>query len=140
MKKQTAAILGTLVLAAFLAACNTGGSSSSTSSSDTVNMSISYMMTWDIPKATVDNQEINPFNEIDYYEIYVSVNGEFSDSDVPVAFVSAINDGKLVNQFDLSLIKAEGLPTYSQLVVSMRAVGVDGQKSDFMDPVLWNRS
>jgi hypothetical protein len=44
----------------------------------------------------------------------------------------------LVTEFDLATI--EGLPSSNQLFVSLRAVGVDGQRSEFMDAITWVRS
>jgi hypothetical protein len=44
----------------------------------------------------------------------------------------------LVTEFTLDSIPS--LPAGTQLYVSMRAVGVDQQKSAFMAPLLWDRS
>jgi hypothetical protein len=52
--------------------------------------------------------------------------------------VAAATAGSPVTEFTLELIPS--LPAGSQLFVSMKAVGIDHQKSAFMDPILWNRS
>jgi hypothetical protein len=81
---------------------------------------------------------MDPQRDLDYYEIYVRKDPNFTDSDLPVIQVAAATAGSLVTEFTLELIPS--LPAGSQLFVSMRAVGIDQQKSAFMDPVLWNRS
>jgi len=45
---------------------------------------------------------------------------------------------KLVTEFDLALLNLDD--SSSELYVSLRVVGADGQKSDFMAPVTWTRS
>ena len=141
MKNKTAKIFGTLILAAFLAACGGGGTSYTNNSFDTnANLSHSYIFSWNAPNETVDHEAINPANEIEYYELYISATGIFSDSDIPAAFVTAVESGQLVTQFDLALLNVDELPAGQQLYVSLKAVGVDGQKSDFMESVVWDRS
>jgi hypothetical protein len=91
---------------------------------------------------------MDPERDLEYYEIYVRKDPNFTDSDLPViqlASVAAVlsPDGltvvrSLVTEFTLELIPS--LPAGNQLFVSMRAVGVDQQKSAFMAPVAWDRS
>lgn len=147
MRYRTVAfLLGLLALAVFYVACGGGGEGASQSSSLPAG-DYSYMLSWDAPDATIDNTAIDPYEELDHYEIYVSENGAFSDTDTPVALVSAVEDAvsddgqfsrQLVTAFDLALLT--GLPSANQLYVTLRAVGTDGQKSEFMDAVTWVRS
>jgi len=91
---------------------------------------------------------LDPERDLDYYEIYVREDPNFTDNDVPVIQVAAVAatlspDGlsvarSLVTEFTLESIPS--LPAGAQLYVSMRAVGVDQQKSAFMAPLLWDRS
>jgi hypothetical protein len=81
---------------------------------------------------------MDPQRDLDYYEIYVRPNPTFTDSDLPVIQVAAVTAGSLVTEFNLELIPS--LPAGSQLFVSMRAVGIDQQKSAFMAPLTWDRS
>ena len=134
------ALVGSLVVAAFFAACGGAGVDATDT---TASMKSSCMLSWDAPEMTVNNETINPYSDLYHYELYVSNNANFSDTDTPVAFVSAVEDGdggakKLVTEFDLALLNLDGAS--STLYVSLRAVGVDGQKSDFMAPVTWTRS
>jgi len=138
MKKQTAKIFGTLILTAFLAACGGGGAGSSFDTGH--SPSLSYIMSWNAPETTIDNEEINPREDIEYYELYLSENSAFSDEDAPTAFIAAVKNNKLVTDFDLGLLDLYELPASQHLYVSLKAVGIDGQKSDFMESVSWDRS
>jgi hypothetical protein len=91
---------------------------------------------------------LDPERDLDYYEIYVRRDANFTDGDQPLIQVAAVArtlapDGltvtrSLVTEFTLELIPS--LPAGTQLYVSMRAVGVDQQKSAFMAPLVWDRS
>ena len=140
-------LIGSLIVAACFVACG-GGSGEETVNSMVPPAASSYMLSWDVPESTVNNETINPYDDLYHYELYVSTTGSFSEKDTPVAFVSAVEDGltedggfskKLVTEFDLALLNLDGLSS-SDLYVSLRVVGVDGQKSDFMAPVTWTRS
>jgi hypothetical protein len=106
------------------------------------------MLAWTPPTTFNDNAVLDPERDLDYYEIYVRQDPNFTDSDLPVIQVAALAgtlspDGltvvrSLVTEFTLELIPS--LPASSQLFVSMRAVGVDQQKSAFMAPLTWDRS
>ena len=134
---------GLFAITMLLAACGGG----EVASQATGSTSSAYMLSWDAPDTTVDNTAIDPYEELDHYEIYVSEDMIFTEEDAPAAVVSAVEDilsdygqiGKeLVSDFDLALL--QGLPSANQLYVTLRAVGIDGQKSDFMEPVTWTRS
>jgi len=91
---------------------------------------------------------MDPERDLDYYEIYVRQDPDFTDSDQPVIQVAAVAttlspDGltvarSLVTEFTLELIPS--LPDGNHLFISMRAVGIDQQKSAFMPPLAWDRS
>ncbi|MCL1926506.1 MAG: hypothetical protein FWF95_05150 [Syntrophorhabdaceae bacterium] len=134
------ALAAFLTTAAFFAAC--GGAGVEVAGT-TTTMKTSCMISWNAPETKVNNETINPYNDLYQYELYVSSTPNFSDTDTPVAFVSAVENGesgarKLVTEFDLALLNIDNAS--STLYVSLRAVGVDGQKSDFMAPVTWTRS
>ena len=141
-------LIATLVVAAFFVACGGGsGEEAVNNAVSPANSSSSYMLSWDVPSTTVNNETINPYEDLYQYELYVSATSNFSDTDTPAAFVSAVEEGladdgavskKLVTEFDLALLNLDD--SSSELYVSLRVVGVDGQKSDFMAPVTWTRS
>jgi hypothetical protein len=106
------------------------------------------MLVWTPPTTYNDNAALHPERDLDYYEIYVRKDPNFTENDQPVVQLAAVAgtvspDGhtvlqSLVTEFTLELIPS--LPGGSQLYVSMRAVGIDHQKSAFMAPLPWNRS
>jgi hypothetical protein len=96
------------------------------------------MLAWTPPTTYNDNVVLDPGQDLEYYEIYVRQDENFSDSDLPLIQVAAVAAGSPVTEFTLELIPS--LPAGNLLYVSMRAVGVDQQKSTFMAPLAWNRS
>ena len=106
------------------------------------------VVAWTPPTTFNDNAAMNPERDLDYYEIYVRKDPNFTDTDQPAIQVAAVAgtlspDGltivrSLVKEFTLELIPS--LPPDPQLYISMRAVGIDQQKSAFMAPLLWVRS
>jgi hypothetical protein len=96
------------------------------------------VLAWTPPTTYNDNVALDPARDLDYYEIYVRQDPNFADSDQPLVQVAAVAGGSPVTEFTLELIPS--VPPGSQLYVSMRAVGIDHQKSAFMAPLAWDRS
>jgi len=96
------------------------------------------VLAWAPPTTYNDNAVLDPGRDLDYYEIFVRQDANFTDSDLPVIQVAVVAAGSPVTEFTLALIPS--LPAGNQLFVSMRAVGVDQQKSAFMAPLTWDRS
>lgn len=148
MKRHAAVnmLLGSLSAILLLAGCG-GGGESSQSQGPALSGPVS-VLAWTPPTTYNDNVALDPERDLDYYEIYVREDANFTDSDLPVIQVAAVAgalspDGltvvrSLVTEFTLELIPS--LPARNVLYVSMRAVGVDQQKSGFMAPLAWNRS
>ncbi len=134
------------ILLIVLGGCGGGGDSPQTQNSPPSGSS--SVISWTPPAAFNDNVALDPARDLEYYEIYVRQDPNFTDSDVPAIQLAAVAenvapDGRTVvrlpvTEFTLELIPS--LPAGNQLYVSMRAVGVDQQKSTFMAPLLWNRS
>ncbi len=148
MKRFTAMrmLLGGFAAVILLAGCG-GGGDTPKSQGPAPSGPVS-MLTWTPPTVYNDNAVLDPARDLDYYEIYVRQDSNFTDSDLPVIQVAAVAgtlspDGQtvarsLVTEFTLELIPS--LPAGNQLFISMRAVGVDQQKSAFMAPLIWDRS
>ena len=96
------------------------------------------VLAWTPPTTYNDNVALDPERDLDYYEIYVRQDPNFTDGDQPLVQVAAVAAGSPVTEFTLESIPS--LPAGSQLYVSMRAVGIDHQKSPFMAPLAWSRS
>jgi len=103
---------------------------------------------WSPPATFNDNTPLNPAVDIDYYELYLRRDPNFTDSDQPAVQIVAIatlpsTDGRSVvktSVTEFTLEQIPSIPAGNVLYVSMRAVGIDKQKSAFMSPVAWERS
>ena len=142
-------------MALLLAGCGGGGGSSAGGEAPGVPPAGPVtVLTWDPPATFADNEPVDPYRDIDHYEVYAREDANFTDSDLPVMVIPAmtsvdstrapstdgIKKGRKLNlEFTL-----ENLNPYisksGRHYVSLKAVGVDGQKSAFMPPVVWDRT
>ncbi len=140
-------LIGGIALGGLLTGCGGGGVTSQGIAPPPPAGPVTAL-TWTPPAAYNDNTVMDPAQDLDFYEIYVRQDPNFADTDLPVAEVASVadvpsQDGQtivksLVTEFNLNLLP--NLPSGSQLYVSLKAVGVDKQKSAFMTPVVWTRS
>ena len=72
--------LALLAITMIFAACGGGGETSVATGSTSSSV---YMLSWEAPDATVDNTAIDPYEELDHYEIYVSADEIFTDAGRP---------------------------------------------------------
>ena len=121
-----------------LAGCGGGGGGETSQSPGPPPSGPVSVLAWTPPATYNDNVPLDPARDLDYYEIYVRRDPNFTDSDLPLIQVAAVAAGSPVTEFTLELIPS--LPAGNQLYVSMRAVGVDKQKSAYMAPLAWDRS
>ncbi|MEW6720543.1 MAG: hypothetical protein AB1346_08850 [Thermodesulfobacteriota bacterium] len=142
--RTLAVFFGLTAIVASIAGCGGGGEGTLAGT----QTDVSSLLSWNPPETTIDNNVIDPFDDLDYYEIYVREDRNFTDADSPVAQVDAVEEFPLetgsaysrllVTEFDLDNLQE--LPAAKELYVSLRAVGTDRQKSAFMEPILWVRS
>lgn len=144
-----------ILMAFLLPSCGGGGEESGVSSpaeevfQPAIPTEIGTALEWDPPEVTADGTPMDSRRDLDYYEFYLRTDQNFGDDDLPVAYVSSYTDvpsytGESFKRFLTKEFFLENLlpfvETGKQYYVSIRAVGVDGQKSDFMDPVAWDLS
>jgi len=111
------------------------------------------VLTWNPPATFADNEPADPYRDIDHYEVYAREDANFSNSDLPVMVIPAMTSvdstrapstGKSKSgRIPLSEFTLENLNPHvskaSRQYVSLKAVGVDGQKSAFTPPIAWDR-
>jgi len=135
-----------IVLCASIAGCGGGGDSPAQNHSPGPSGPVS-VLTWDPPGNYSDNAALDPYRDLDHYEIYVRQDGKFTDTDAPVALIAAVTDapasggnpvGKILEkEFILENIQPF-IPQGNRHYISMKAVGIDGQRSSFMPPITWD--
>ncbi len=93
-------------------------------------------LSWEPPTSYVDTTAMNPVTDLDRFEIYVNETGTFTDTDTPLAAVSAVDPAtsNLTTSFNLANI-GPPLTVGPHYYVSLRAVALTGLKSDFSPPV-----
>jgi len=101
---------------------------------------------WDPPGTYSDNAALDPYQDLDYYELYARQDRNFTDNDVPLAQIKAVTDDPMASgngrKLETEFILENVRPFIDQgklYYVSLKAVGVDGQKSSFMPPISWDQ-
>ena len=117
-------------------------------SEDSIPTGAASVLAWDPPQTYEDSTVLDPYTELDYYEFYVREDGNFTDNDLPVAQVGATVDllspdgttyiKNLTTEFDLQNLLPFVPPT-TNCYLSIRAVGADGLRSQFSEPILWDQ-
>lgn len=128
-----------------LAACGGGGGADGAAVVPP-NPAGASILAWDPPQTYDDTTPLDPLTDLDYYEFYVRADENFSDNDLPVAQVAAVSDilspdgtvyvSALTTEFDLENLRPF-MPAENNCYLSIRAVGMDGAKSEFSQPILW---
>lgn len=120
----------------FLSGCGGGGEGAMAS----IPPGVASALHWDPPQTYEDNTPLDPCRDLDYYEFYVRNDPNFTENDLPLAQVAATEDyqnpTRLFNLVNLTPFIAPGARYY----LSIRAVGIDGLKSGFSQPVMWDHT
>lgn len=99
------------------------------------------VLAWNPPTNYADNVSLDPYRDLDHYEVHVRSDNNFIETDLPIATIAAVIDapgGKVLGkEFILENIQSFMDPG-SRHYVSLKAVGSDGQKLDFMPAVSWD--
>ena len=147
MTRNCVLVFVSLLLAGSVLLAGCGGEEESTLAS--VSPTTAGFLAWDPPETYVDSSPLDPYTELDYYEFYVRGDGNFTDNDLPVAQVAACADilspdgtvyiPNLTTEFDLQNL-LRFLPLETSGFLSIRAVGTDGLRSQFSEPIIWHQS
>ena len=139
-----------LILAGSLIFAGCGGVSEETSATSMPSdpSGQASFLAWDPPQTYEDSTPLDPYVDLDYYEFYMRADMNFTDNDLPVAQVAAVEDilspdgqqylQDLVTEFDLQNL-LPFVPPGQSGYLSIRAVGVDGLKSEFSEPIRWDQ-
>jgi len=142
--RLTVFLLAFIVAMIVLPGCDSGGSSEVTPPSGSITS-----LEWDPPMTFGDGTPINPVRDIDHYEFFLRTDENFTDIDLPVAQVSAVTEvldpnGNIQSSGPTSQFTLENLLPFveggKRYYVAIKAVGIDGLKSGFMAPVVWDVS
>ena len=104
---RRAIVLALIAALATIAGCGGGGSSSDSGTPPPVGSALpARTLSWEPPTSYVDNSTMNPVTDLDRFEIHVNESGSFTDTDPPMAAVSAVNQAThtLTTSFNLANI------------------------------------
>ena len=142
--RVNAPLLFIIAVCILLSGCGGGGDSSEVS----VLAGTANVLAWDPPQTYEDRTVLDPNTELDYYEFYVRSDNNFTDDDLPVAQVAAVADilspdgtnylTNLTTEFDLQNL-LPFVPPGTSSYLSIRAVGINGLRSQFSEPIIWNQ-
>jgi len=147
MKRSLVHALVFLFLAGgiLLSGCGGGGESAMAS----IPPGVASALAWDAPQTYEDHTPLDPYRDLDCYEFYVRNDPNFTENDLPMAEVAAVEDvlspdGKAYLKNLTSLFNLDNLKPFltpgARYYLSIRAVGVDGLKSGFSQPVSWDHT
>lgn len=97
------------------------------------------LLGWDPPTTYVDSTPLDPYLDLDHYEFYVREDVDFTENDLHIAEVNAVDNQALVSEFNLDNL-LPFVPPGTRSYLSIRAVGTDGSKSPFSQPIAWDHT
>lgn len=139
MRPAWARFLGILVVLAVAASAGCGGGGAEGEAAVPLPGVPASLLTWDPPTTYVDSTPLDPYLELDHYEFYIRDDVDFTDADLHIAEVRAVDNQALVVEFNLDNL-LPFVPPGPRGYLSIRAVGIDGTKSPFSPPIAWDHS
>lgn len=129
-----ATILVIFLGVAVFGGCGGGGSEAQSG----INLP-SRTLSWAPPTSFANNIPLNPLTDLDSFEIYLKESSSFSESDLPVAQVGAVNPstGQGVTSFNLANLIPYITPGI-QYHIALRAVAITGDKSGFSETTIFS--
>lgn len=122
-RKQILVVLA--VLGILLSACGGGGEGVGSSNQNPQPSLPAKTLSWDPPASFTDGTPLDPYADLQDFEIYVRQDASFGSTDQAVAVVAPVD-----RSFNLALL-ASSLSRGTIYYVSMRAVSTSGMRSDF---------
>ena len=100
MKRLTAMrmLLGGFAAIILLAGCGGGGEGALSQSPGPAPSGPVSVLAWTPPTTYNDNVALDPERDLDYYEIYVRQDPNFTDSDLPVIQVAAVRPARTADR------------------------------------------
>lgn len=138
MRRVWILALAVWVIAASVWSAGCGGAGAEGGSSGTIPGGPTALA-WDPPSTYVDATPLDPYTDLTHYEFYVRQDPNFTEADSHMAEVNAVDNQVLVSEFTLDNL-LPFLPTGTRCYLSIRAVGADGSKSPFSQPVTWDHT
>src|SRR5512134_2658480 len=120
------------VTGVLLAACGGGGTEPAQSQlPGPLPVGPVSVLSWTPPANYADNAVMDPFRDLDHYELYVREDANFADTDLPVATIAAVADasgpgGSVTKQLEKEFVLENVepfIPQGNRHYVSMKAVG-----------------
>lgn len=129
---RTIVVIALGLMMATVIGCGGGGETSTSEGTPLPAKTLS----WQAPTSYVDTTPLDPVTELDRFEIHVNETGNFTDKDVPMAELAAVDPQThgLATSFNIANIGSP-LTVGARYYVSLRAVALTGLKSDFSPPV-----
>lgn len=133
-------ILSLLIWVVVASVWNTGcGGAGAEGGNSGTNPGTANLLVWDPPTTFIDATPLNPLTDLTHYEFYVRQDPNFTEADSHMAEVNAVDNQVLVSNFTLNNL-LPFLPPGTRCFLSIRAVGVDGSKSPFSQPIAWDHT
>lgn len=139
MRSGWGKFLGILVALAMVGSTGCGGGGASGDAAATGPGGTGALLSWDPPTTYEDRTPLDPYTDLDHYEFYIREDVNFTNGDTHMAEVNAVDNRALVLQFNLNNL-LPFVPPGTRSYLSIRAVGVDGTKSPFSQPIAWEHS
>lgn len=131
--------IGMLLVLAMIGSAGCGGGGAEGEAAVPAPVGTASRLAWDPPSTYEDNSPLDPYTDLDHYEFYIREDVNFTDTDLHMAEVNAVENQALVSEFNLNNL-LPFVPPGTRSYLSIRAVGADGSKSTFSQPIAWDHT
>lgn len=139
MRSVPVRYLGILLVLAVIGSAGCGGGGAEGEAAVPGPVGTASLLAWDPPTTFADHSPLDPYTDLDHYEFYIREDVNFTDNDLHMAEVNAVEKQVLVSEFNLNNL-LPFVPPGTRSYLSIRAVGADGSKSEFSQPIAWDHT